>query len=43
MGKVGDAIQALDGALGVQDVPEVRKIRDALVSEAGEKATPPGA
>ena len=38
MGRVGEAVRAFDGALAIQDVPEVRRLRDALVSEMGEEA-----
>jgi Tfp pilus assembly protein PilF len=32
MGRNADAIQAFDAALAVQEVPEIRKIRDALAN-----------
>jgi tetratricopeptide (TPR) repeat protein len=41
MGRVGEAVRAFDGALAIQDVPEVRRLRDALVAETGEEAPPP--
>jgi tetratricopeptide (TPR) repeat protein len=42
MGMVSEAIGALDGALAIQDVPEVRRLRDSLISERGEETVPPG-
>jgi tetratricopeptide (TPR) repeat protein len=42
LGRVGEAIGALDGALAIQDVPEVRRLRDALLSDKGKGASPPG-
>jgi tetratricopeptide (TPR) repeat protein len=32
LARTAEALQAFDAALAVQDVPEIRKIRDALAS-----------
>ena len=30
LGRVGEAVDALDSALAIQDVPEIRRLRDSL-------------